>query len=235
MNYDINIFAPQYEELNVQIENIIMRMGYEYSECPEEIISVTNQLFRESRFHVQLKAGFRIIEPREFAASKKEMVIGDLTFLIDRMISAHLKKVDTIAIFVCSLGKEYDKWIRSFYDGNDGLNAYIADIIGSETVEAAADWIEEYIRKASEAEGCHITNRLSPGYCNWHVSEQKKLFSLLPESFCGVALTESALMTPIKSVSGIIGIGAETKKLDYQCHICSIDHCYMKRKSTVKK
>ncbi|MCK7538940.1 MAG: hypothetical protein MZV63_52410 [Marinilabiliales bacterium] len=47
-----------------------------------------------------------------------------------------------------------------------------------------------------------ITNRFSPGYCGWDVAEQHKLFSFFKDNFCGITLTESALMNPVKSVSG---------------------------------
>jgi hypothetical protein len=52
------------------------------------------------------------------------------------------------------------------------------------------------------------------------VSDQHDLFSLLPEDFCGIRLTESAMMVPVKSVSGIIGIGPGVERVDYQCKNC---------------
>jgi hypothetical protein len=44
------------------------------------------------------------------------------------------------------------------------------------------------------------------------VAEQHKLFSLLPPGICGITLSDSALMHPIKSVSGITGIGKHCKQ-----------------------
>lgn len=80
----------------------------------------------------------------------------------------------------------------------------------------------------------HHTNRFSPGYCGWHVSEQHKLFSLFPAPEpCGVRLTPSALMMPIKSVSGIIGLGSHVRRMDYTCGLCDYLQCY-KRKLKVK-
>ena len=73
--------------------------------------------------------------------------------------------------------------------------------------------------------GLKITNRYSPGYCGWDVSEQKKLFKILPEKFCGIELTDSCLMHPIKSVSGIIGIGKSVKFNEYTCNLCDEADC----------
>ena len=51
---------------------------------------------------------------------------------------------------------------------------------------------------------------------------------------CGVSLTESSLMVPIKSVSGIIGLGPQVRHLDYTCGLCDFKQCY-KRKQRIRK
>mgnify|MGYP002480792993 FL=1 len=60
--------------------------------------------------------------------------------------------------------------------------------------------------------------------------EQKKLFELFPENITGVHLTDSCLMLPIKSVSGIVAIGPEVKKRAYSCNICKMITCVRNRK-----
>ena len=79
-------------------------------------------------------------------------------------------------------------------------------------------------------EGLNITNRYSPGYCGWDVSEQQKLFFLLPENCCGIRLTDSSLMLPIKSVSGVIGVGKTVRKTAYKCAVCDKEDCYLRRR-----
>ena len=111
----------------------------------------------------------------------------------------------------------------------DMLRGYIVDSIGSETVEQVADWLERKLEEKSQLHGWKITNRYSPGYCGWSVAEQHKLFSFLPEKFCGITLTESALMLPIKSLSGIIGLGPLVKREEYQCSICDMKDCFRRR------
>ncbi len=49
--------------------------------------------------------------------------------------------------------------------------------------------------------------RYSPGYCGWHVSGQMALFDYLGPDAVGITLTESFLMHPLKSVSGVIVAG----------------------------
>ena len=116
----------------------------------------------------------------------------------------------------------------------DLLKGYVYDVIGSEVVEAAADMMQEELKVEAAARGKNITNRFSPGYCGWDVAEQHKLFSFFRDNFCGITLTGSALMNPIKSVSGLIGIGENVKYAPYQCHLCDDRNCiYRNRKSKV--
>jgi cobalamin-dependent methionine synthase I len=79
-----------------------------------------------------------------------------------------------------------------------------------------------------------ITNRYSPGYCDWPVKDQQKLFSFFPEKFCGIRLSESSLMYPIKSLSGMIGIGSLVSYQLYPCDSCKDENCqYRKLRQTV--
>lgn len=52
---------------------------------------------------------------------------------------------------------------------------------------------------------------------------------MLPDRPCGIELTESSLMYPIKSVSGIIGIGSRVERKPYGCTICRNTACYKRR------
>jgi hypothetical protein len=66
------------------------------------------------------------------------------------------------------------------------------------------------------------------------VADQHKLFSFFPENCCGVSLTESALMHPIKSVSGIIGLGKEVRYREYTCNLCGLAECFYRNRNMEK-
>lgn len=119
-----------------------------------------------------------------------------------------------------SVGSETDQWITTKREGNDIMEAFIADALGSTIVEAIVNKGKSYLERKMLDFGLKISNSYSPGYCGWNVAEQQMLFSLFPLSFCGVTLTKSSLMIPIKSVSALIGIGKDIEKKPYGCAIC---------------
>jgi cobalamin-dependent methionine synthase I len=136
-----------------------------------------------------------------------------------------LRKSDSVAVFLCTAGPEIGDHARQLINEKDFLKGYIFDIAGSEIVEAAADKMQEALRINLLAENIMITNRYSPGYCGWHVSEQHKLFTLVPGNYCNISLTDSSLMQPIKSVSGFIGLGGKVRFSPYTCNLCDMQNC----------
>ena len=107
------------------------------------------------------------------------------------------------------------------------LHIFILDVIGSCIAEKAGDKMELLLEK--EIADYNHTNRFSPGYCGWDLTEQKKLFALLDGNPCGIKLSESCLMMPIKSISGIIGTGKNVTKKEYGCQFCELETCYKRK------
>ena len=111
----------------------------------------------------------------------------------------------------------------------DIFKTFAVDSIGSVIAEKCADEMEVFLEDELKLRGLFHTNRFSPGYCGWHVSQQQRLFPLFEGETCGVSLTPSSLMIPIKSVSGVIGIGENVRKLDYSCRLCTMEKCFRRR------
>jgi hypothetical protein len=159
------------------------------------------------------------------------LTLGGVDFSVGKIIARQLRRSQSFAVFVATAGAEYDAWAHALGEEGDMLRTVIADCLGTIVAEKAADAMELALQQSIDSVGWLHTNRYSPGYCGWHVSEQQKLFSLMPdERPCGVTLTDSSLMLPIKSVSGVIGVGPDVKKMDYTCGLCSFADCFRRKK-----
>jgi cobalamin-dependent methionine synthase I len=142
---------------------------------------------------------------------------------VRELIFSHFENSETIAIFLATLGGGYEKFREAL--GSSLLDAYMFDYLASEYIEKLCDHFYEMLSASVKQFNWGMTNRYSPGYCGWDVLEQKQLFNLLPPEFCGVTVNSFGLMSPLKSISGIIGLGAGCKREDYDCLFCSIDEC----------
>lgn len=223
---EVHRFDIPYEALGMNRERIARGMGYSDGVLSDPFADDVDELLEEAPAFVSIQGGFRVFTPDEVQLERDRFDIDGHTFDTGRIIAGPLRGSDRLALFVATAGPGITRWSHELMDSGDILRGYFVDALGSETVERATDWLEEKIIAWSEAHGLHTTNRYSPGYCGWHVSEQHKLFDLLPEHFCNVTLTESALMQPTKSVSGIIGIGPKAKRRAYACSICDMKDCF---------
>jgi hypothetical protein len=75
----------------------------------------------------------------------------------------------------------------------------------------------------------HYVLSYSPGYCGWDISAQKKLFAYLQPKNIGIRLNDSYLMTPLKSVSGVLIDGKKEihifqNNFDF-CESCKTHSC----------
>jgi hypothetical protein len=132
-------------------------------------------------------------------------ITEDLKFKSARLARS-LKGSAEIVCFVATLGNDIEKKISELMDDNRLSESYILDSMGSVAVENLVDQFQKRIEAHSLKIGKSVTLRFSPGYCDWPITEQKKLFSLFDKRDFPVTLTDTCLMEPRKSVSGVFGV-----------------------------
>jgi hypothetical protein len=177
----------------------------------------------------EIKGGFTYIPPGFIKISGNYLKIADTEFLSEKIITSRLRKADSAAIFAVTAGKWFEEESKKYISDGDIFSGFLIDSTASEIAEAAAEWIEKRVGEFAGARSVKTTSRYSPGYCGWSVGEQHKLFSFFPRDFCGIKLTLNALMVPVKSISGIIGIGENVKKEEYGCEICDDENCFRRK------
>jgi hypothetical protein len=184
-----------------------------------------DEVFMNGPELLQITGGYMVTEDVETDKELKLILVNRIPFRIKKIIFQQLKASEKIAIFACTIGDAVYEKSRTLMKNNEMLHGYIYDIYGSLAVENAMDQVQNMLKLEMAVTGSGISNRYSPGYCGWNVAEQKKLFSLLPPGFCGISLSDSCLMQPIKSISGIIGIGPEIRRNGYSCEVCDSSQC----------
>lgn len=218
-------FKFDFKDLNINVSQIEDILGYTEGEDREIFAELIKQILKESEKICNIKAEYNICSDIKFNNSDKSIDINNINFQIKKIVFGQIKKSDSVAVFLCTAGEEIGIRSRKAMQEGDMLSGYIYDIAGSVIADAAADLMQNELEKSVISSGKKITNRYSPGYCGWYVAEQHKLFQLVPDNFCGIRLTHSALMDPVKSISGIIGIGENVKMNSYTCGLCEMKDC----------
>lgn len=176
------------------------------------------------------RAAYLILKKEE-AAQKTQILMADTAFLVGGTLQKMLRDSEYYALFMATAGPGPETIAGEYMAMGDYLEGYILNIAGSVLADEVAEKTHQKIAEEANRRGIKITNRYSPGYCGWKVDEQQKLFSFFPEGICGITLTESSLMTPIKSVSGLVGLGSSVSFRNYTCELCSMKECIYRRTS----
>lgn len=220
-----------YDLCSVSENHIIELLGYDADTVPEPILETIRFILPDIPGKVRFKSGYKIFNSRKVKLTGNNFIIDNRIFNCGKIIYSSLKDSETIAFLISSVGEEIEKWSKYFMDNNEMLKGYLIDKIASELVEQLADKTELLLEEELKQNELKATNRYSPGYCGWSVSDQQNLFSLLPTSFCGISVNDNSMMIPIKSISAVIGIGKNAEKKDYECSICEIDFCYKRERN----
>ncbi|MFW6289514.1 MAG: hypothetical protein ACOC0R_00985 [Mariniphaga sp.] len=211
--------------LNIAPWEIEELMGFEPEQAPAPFPELIEDGLRQAPKYCQIIGGYKLFNKFQVDVAGEIMVVEDQEFHPGRIVVDRLKKATGAALFLCTAGPGISEYARKKSMEGDEMMAYVLDVIGSATVDKAAGVLQERILEEVSGSGSGISDAFSPGYCNWSVAEQQKLFSLLPEGFCNIRLSASSLMHPVKSVSGITGIGIACKRTGYQCNWCNDRDC----------
>jgi len=114
---------------------------------------------------------------------------------------------DRMALFAGTVGEELSAEIQGLFDMGDLALAVMVDAAASEGAERFVTVLERRFADQTDAHHRPAVLAYSPGYCGWHVSGQRRLFDALRPSETGITLNESCLMSPLKSVSGVLVAG----------------------------
>lgn len=219
------------KQLSVDKINILQGMGMTLTDADDYLLETIDKAIAVALKLVKPRACFAVFENPQFDLVKKTITIGKHQFKTGGVVSSMLKRSEALALFIITVGPDVEKLSKSEMAIGNGLEGLIYDLVGSELAENIAEMLHQHIQQLVQSKGQNVSNRFSPGYCNWPVSEQGLLFELMAENHCGVSLSASSLMLPVKSVSGIIGIGKNVRRVAYKCNICNDKHCIMRRQN----
>jgi hypothetical protein len=173
-------------------------------------------LLEDARQVARLKAAYRVVFIDE--RNDNSVVIEGITFS-SRVLAVNLEKVHRVFPYLATCGEELDQWSKSF---SDMLEQFWADAIKETAVHVAYQALIHHLADTYELVHSSVMN---PGSLeDWPITEQKQLFRLLEKEkgVIGVNLTDSFLMIPTKSVSGIC---FPTEHSFVNCQLCPREGC----------
>jgi cobalamin-dependent methionine synthase I len=139
--------------------------------------------------------------------------------------------VTDVAGAIVTIGGALERRVADLWDARELPLASMLDSVGSGAVESLAEYVNDLLCQQGILRGVKVTNRISPGYGGWDVAEQPLLFRLVNGDPIGVVLNEACFMTPEKTITLLVGAGADARVDHYfsQCARCWMAACAYRR------
>ena len=216
------------DEVNINTQSVFHSIGYTYGSQPSaRVVSLVND-YADNIHHIIEPTVSYVIKNIDFIIGNY-IVCEDDIVLKSQVLAKVLENAHKVAIFTLTISNPLEDITSQLAEDGHMRQASVLDAIGSNAAEKVADALQKRIRRVVSIQGMETSRRFSPGYCDWDVSQQKMLFQALDGDQAGIRLTDSFLMIPRKSISGIIGIGP-SGTMNYQpCKTCDKANCTGRR------
>ena len=228
-------FSFSFSELGILPSDIEFLLGFTPGNSPYPFPEIIKNELAAAGDIIKISTGYVKYSDISIDKNKGSVRIQDQLFYPGKYAVEQFKNALSAAIFVCTAGTEVSDLTAVKESGGDHIESFITDMIGSIAVEKGAEKLRIKLEEDARKVGLNITSSFSPGYCDWDVAEQQKLFKLLPDKFCGIKLSSSSLMYPVKSVSGIICTGPDFFRSEIPCYRCDNQECIYGKLRRLKK
>lgn len=218
------------------VENIIpdkkeiMRYMEQKGEASPDIIRLIETNIKNTLSKASPKGAF-VIQNLKF--DKGKIKIGESIFESENL-SKNLLGCDKAIVFTLTLGADADRAIQSG-KASSPLESLIISAIFTDVIEKYADIFTGELQREFLKSNEYLKPRFSPGYGDFKL-ENQPMFIKATDSMrrCGVSLTDSLMLTPSKSITGVIGISKSKKcNKNEKCENCEKTDCSFRKNKEV--
>lgn len=200
--------------INVDVHAVLTKSRIKPESHDEKFL---HELINSLQPAIQPKAVYRLC----YVDSRQDNTItfGGVCFT-SRVMQVNLAQTERVFPFIVTAGRELEEATRAATA--DILHQYALDVLKETVLRQALEYVQTRLKETYNLQKIAMMN---PGsLTDWPITDQPRLFSLFGDvkQLIGVELTESYLMYPIKSVSGLI---FPTEVNFVNCQLCSRKNC----------
>lgn len=129
--------------------------------------------------------------------------------LLGEKVGKHLTGCGKVILLAATVGEEIEKRVTDLFREGEYALSLLLDAAATTAVEQTADAMERAIFPGASGKGYRMLQRFSPGYGDWPLEQQPEILRLSRGKEIGIALSESMMLMPRKSITAIIGLRRE--------------------------
>lgn len=162
-----------------------------------------------------------VLQKHKITVDENGVTLDTGVRFFSRDLAQHLAGCTSALLLAATLGSKVDAAIRRLTLGSLAEGA-TAQAVTASLIESYCDEVQSKI----DTDGLAQRPRFSPGYGDWNLAEQKKLFAVLDcAKLIGLTLTDGCMMAPSKSVTAVIGLSQDVRCTWNKCMTCANINC----------
>ncbi|HJA29623.1 MAG TPA: hypothetical protein IAA15_08680 [Candidatus Olsenella pullicola] len=210
--------AESYDIRSVDRAEVLHYLGYSGQSLSPELDSRIGEVVERCLSVARPRGVTRVFEVAGRESRDGLPVIslsGTALDLVGNSIAAHLEGAVAVGVLAVTAGAPVDAELRRL-SLTDRVAEVIMDAAGSALVERAADAAEAILVAQAAERGLYVGSRFSPGYGDLPLLTQPVLLSTLDAGRqLGITLSPTLLMSPMKSVTAVVGLFEEPPEREY--------------------
>ena len=196
MSAENTLLVKSYEAPPVDFREILRYAGVRSG--TDELEASAREAFAIAKDSLVYRVVYRFLPVRPVEGG---VLVGDI-LMPSAALARNLAGCERAVLFAATVGSALDRLLAR-YARVSASTALFLQAVGAERIEALCDAFARDI----EREAGSLRPRFSPGYGDLPLETQRDIFALLdcPRKI-GLTLTDSLLMSPVKSVTAVMGI-----------------------------
>lgn len=207
--------------MDERTKEAVRYLGYGRQEVDEKTWNLIQDSFSELEEACEKRMTYR-----SFEMSIEEngcIVIGNMK-IQSKNLRKNLNGCEHVILLGATLGIKVDLLMKR-YSYTDMAKVVVLQACAAAMLEEYLDERQTELAEEMRKEGLYLRPRFSPGYGDFSILHQKDILTMTdaPKKI-GLSMTDSSMLTPVKSVTALIGLSRKQEN----CHIKGCEACEKK-------
>lgn len=204
-------------QVNLETEDVLRGQGIDPARASDKLHRLAADVLDETHGLLEPATLYATLPVTDFQHERITFTDG---YFEGPLVAQALAGASELTLALCTIGPKLERRVKELMS-TAMMQAMTLDGAGTAAVEKLSRQIKERINAEAESIGLVPGMKANIGQEGWPIEQQRIFFSVVPGEKIGVSLTENCLMIPRKSVSFVIGRGAEMCADAVPCDFCS--------------
>lgn len=211
------------QEVAITKKEVYRYLGYGKVYPSDEASTLIDECINEFNKFVNYKACYTKLNIS--VDEQNEIIDFDFMRVKSHSLTLNLRGCESAYIFAATTGAMAERLIMK-QNRLSALKGIVTDAVGSAAIEDFCDILNKMLADLSAEDGKFLRPRFSCGYGDFPLEFQPDILEFLDSSRkIGLNITDNLMMTPVKSVTAIIGISDLPTKCKTGCVSCEKTDC----------